>query len=76
MPRLRARHVRELTWLSEGCLLRLLLLFHRAVRPDDDGVVTLVRLEGELLGGLKLLLLQLLYLRREHCLRGGGGVDA
>lgn len=38
------------------------LLFAHTVRAGDDGVVTLVRLQRELLGGLELLLLQLLHL--------------
>ena len=52
------------------------LLLPDAVGAAHDGVVALVRLERELLGGLELLLLQLLHLAREHRLGRHRRVDA
>ena len=60
----------------EGISLLVVLLFTDAVGSADDGVVTLVGLQGELLRGLELLLLQLLDLPGKHSLGGDGGVDA
>mmetsp|Transcript_14308 Transcript_14308/g.42396 ORF Transcript_14308/g.42396 Transcript_14308/m.42396 type:complete len:282 (-) Transcript_14308:213-1058(-) len=60
-----------------AALARLLLLgLVLPVAGDDDGVVALVRLEGELLERLELVGLQLLHLLGEDMLGGGGGVDA
>lgn len=45
------------------------------VDTDDHGVVTLVRLKGELLLGLDALLAHVVDLRREDLGGGGGRVD-
>ncbi len=45
------------------------------VLGDNDGVATLVGLEGDVLLGLEAVALELLDLRREDSLRGSGGVD-
>ena len=50
--------------------------FGRAVHADDDGVVALVGLEGDLLQGLHLLGAHLLNLAGEHGLGLSGRVDA
>ena len=52
------------------------LSFGRAVHADDDGVVALVGLEGDLLQGLHLLGAHLLDLAGEHGLGLSGRVDA
>lgn len=61
--------------LSLGCRRRLLLLLH-AVAADDAGVVPLEGLEGDLLGRLELVGLQLLHLLSEHRLRRHRRVNA
>eukprot|EP00343_Euplotes_focardii_P007106 CAMPEP_0205822690 /NCGR_PEP_ID=MMETSP0206-20130828/13622_1 /ASSEMBLY_ACC=CAM_ASM_000279 /TAXON_ID=36767 /ORGANISM="Euplotes focardii, Strain TN1" /LENGTH=268 /DNA_ID=CAMNT_0053119185 /DNA_START=18 /DNA_END=821 /DNA_ORIENTATION=+ len=52
------------------------LFLSGAVAADDDGVVALVGLEGDLLGGLEAVCLELLDLARKDGLGLCGGVDA
>ena len=54
----------------------MIILLGRAVHADDDGVVALVGLEGDLLQGLHLLGAHLLNLAGEHGLGLSGGIDA
>jgi len=53
-----------------------LVLAGDTVLADDDGVVALVGLEGDLLAGLELVVFQLLDLTGEDGLWGSGRVDA
>eukprot|EP00187_Rhodella_violacea_P000629 CAMPEP_0174894032 /NCGR_PEP_ID=MMETSP0167-20121228/8739_1 /TAXON_ID=38298 /ORGANISM="Rhodella maculata, Strain CCMP736" /LENGTH=256 /DNA_ID=CAMNT_0016132999 /DNA_START=128 /DNA_END=894 /DNA_ORIENTATION=+ len=66
----------EKSALPSTLLVVALSLLLDPVLPDNDGVVSLIRLERDLFLGLELLLLQLLHLLRKHDGGFDGGVDA
>ncbi len=65
---------------SHGPLLRYalgrLLLFRRAVGPDNDRVVSLVWFQRQLFVGLEIFLLQLLHFPSKHRRRLDGRINA